>query len=96
MKSRLKEREGPTGLIITTTRAGLHPENETRILSLEVDYSPKQTMAVILAHAKGEKQAAVDLAPFQALQRILELERPEVIIPYAEPLALGCNPTAVG
>ena len=52
-------------------------------------------MAVILAHAKGEKQKAVDLAPFQALQRILELERPQVVIPYAEPLALGCNPAAV-
>ena len=95
MKSRLIEREGPTGLIITTTRAGLHPENETRILSLEVDDSPKQTMAVILAHAKGEKQKTADLAPFQALQRILELERPQVIIPYAEPIALGCNPAAV-
>jgi hypothetical protein len=95
MKSRLIEREGPTGLIVTTTRAGLHPENETRILSLEVDDSPKQTRAVLLAYAQGEKQAAVDRAPFQALQRILELERPQVVIPFAEPLARACNPTAV-
>jgi hypothetical protein len=95
MKARLIEREGPTGLIVTTTRAGLHPENETRILSLEVDDSPKQTIAVLLAHAKGQKQEGVDLAPFQALQRILELERPQVVIPFAEPFALGCNPAAV-
>jgi hypothetical protein len=95
IKSRLIEREGPTGLIVTTTRAGLHPENETRILSLEVDDSPKQTMAVLLAHAKGERQQALDLTPFQALQRILELESPQVVIPFAEPLALGCNPAAV-
>ncbi len=95
IKSRLIEREGPTGLIVTTTRAGLHPENETRILSLEVDDSPDQTMAVILAHAKGEGQKSVNLASFQAMQRILELERPQVVIPYAEPLAKGCNPAAV-
>jgi hypothetical protein len=95
IRSRLIEREGPTGLLVTTTKAGLHPENETRILSLEVDDSPNQTMSVLLAYAKVEKQATVDLAPFQALQRILELERPQVWIPYAEPLARGCNPTAV-
>ncbi len=99
MKSRLIEREGPSGLIVTTTRAGLHPENETRILSIEVDDSTTQTIAVLVAYAKGESQETVDLkvdpAPFQALQRILELKRPQVVIPYAEPLALGCNPAAV-
>src|SRR5262249_25620978 len=31
------ERGGPTGLIVTTTALGLHPENETRLLSLFVD-----------------------------------------------------------
>ena len=30
---RLIEREGPTGLIVTTTSLRLHPENETRMLS---------------------------------------------------------------
>jgi hypothetical protein len=34
MKPRLIEREGPTGLIVTTTAVKLHPENETRMLSL--------------------------------------------------------------
>src|SRR5829696_8399775 len=34
MKPRLIEREGPTGLIVTTTAVKLHPENETRLLSL--------------------------------------------------------------
>jgi hypothetical protein len=99
LKALLIEREGPTGLIVTTTRAGLHPENETRILSLEVDDSTQQTMSVLLAHAKGERQETVDQkadqTPFQALQRILDLKRPQVLIPYAKPLALGCNPTAV-
>ena len=34
--SRLIEREGPTGLIVTTTSLRLHPENETRMLSLTI------------------------------------------------------------
>src|SRR5262249_13659503 len=34
MKPQLLEKEGPTGLITTTTAAKLHPENETRLLSL--------------------------------------------------------------
>jgi hypothetical protein len=30
LQARLIEREGPTGLIMTTTADSLHPENETR------------------------------------------------------------------
>jgi hypothetical protein len=60
-----------------------------------VDDSPKQTLAVILAHAKGKEPKSVDPAPFQALQRIIEIELPQVVVPYAEPLALGCNTAAV-
>lgn len=36
IRARLIEREGPTGLIVTTTAPRLHPENETRLLSLTV------------------------------------------------------------
>jgi len=36
------EREGPTGLITTTTENSLHPENETRYFSVEVDGTPEQ------------------------------------------------------
>ena len=36
MKPRLIEREGPTGAIITTTAVRLHPENETRLLSINI------------------------------------------------------------
>jgi hypothetical protein len=94
------EKEGPTGFITTTTRAGLHPENETRLLSLEVDDTPEQTMEVLKAHAEGENpkagdQKLVDLAPFKALQRILELEKPQAGVPFAKALAQGCDTTAV-
>ena len=32
LRSRLIEREGPTGLLVTTTAIRLHPENETAAL----------------------------------------------------------------
>jgi hypothetical protein len=37
------EKEGPVAFLVTTTRNKLHPENETRMLSLEIDDSEKQT-----------------------------------------------------
>ena len=40
-------KEGPTGLITTTTQARLHPENETRLLSLSVVDTKEQTKAVM-------------------------------------------------
>jgi hypothetical protein len=92
---KLIEREGPTGLIITTTRHDLHPENETRLLSLEVDDSAEQTRAVLLAQAGAEAAEPPDLGPFHALQKLLEAERPEVSIRYAKDIALGCDPSAV-
>jgi hypothetical protein len=95
-KARLIEREGPTGFITTTTRVGLHPENETRLISLEVDDSPEQTRAVLLAQANQDcKGPSPDLTPFHALQRILEINKPEVVVPFAQLLAQGCDPKAV-
>ena len=49
---RLIEREGPTGLIVTTTSLRLHPENETRMLSLTVTDTSVQTAAVFRALAQ--------------------------------------------
>jgi hypothetical protein len=40
LESRLIEREGPTGLIVTTTSLRLHAENETRMLSLTITDTP--------------------------------------------------------
>src|SRR5271166_3807686 len=49
---RLIEREGPTGLIVTTTSLRLHPENETRMLSLTITDTAEQTSAVFRALAE--------------------------------------------
>ena len=48
LHERVIDLEGPTGLIVTTTRASLHPENETRMLSLTVTDTPEQTRSVFL------------------------------------------------
>jgi bifunctional DNA primase/polymerase-like protein len=41
------ERDGPVSFLVTTTRNKLNPENETRMLSLEIDDSEAQTKAVL-------------------------------------------------
>jgi hypothetical protein len=45
------EKEGPTGLPVTTAALRLHPENETRLLSLKATGTPEQTRAVMRAIA---------------------------------------------
>lgn len=86
LKSRLIEREGPTGLIVTTTKNLLHPENETRMLSLTVTDTPEQTKAIMRVQARGKMADAGDVE-WHALQTWLEGGKQKVVIPYAEKLA---------
>jgi hypothetical protein len=99
LQPRLIERAGPTGLILTTTGANLHPENETRMLSLTVRDDPLQTAGVLRAladRANGAGPEPPDIAPWHALQKWLELAgRREVTIPYAHELALQADSRAV-
>lgn len=53
LQPRLIERDGPTGLIITTARASLHHENETRMWSITIRDDPDQTRAVLMAVARA-------------------------------------------
>jgi hypothetical protein len=94
IKPRLIEREGPTGLIVTTTAVRLHPENETRMLSLTVTDTQDQTKNVLKALAKGRTEKT-DLTPWLALQEWLESAEHRVAIPYAEALAELVPPVAV-
>jgi len=93
MKPRLIEREGPTGTIITTTQVRLHPENETRLLSITVSDTPEQTKNVLLALSEEEGEA--DLTQWQALQRWIDLSEHRVVIPYSRALAERIPPIAV-
>ncbi len=96
LKKRHIEREGPTGLITTTTAVGLHPENETRLLSLTVSDTPEQTKAIMQAQAKRQGRAdSLDLAPWHALQQFLALEPVKIEIPFASELADLIPPVAV-
>lgn len=86
LRARLIEREGPTGLIVTTTAVHLHPENETRMLSIPVTDTQQQTRAVFHALA-DETPRAVDLAPWHALQTWLSTGERRVTIPFGYELA---------
>ncbi|ABG04864.1 hypothetical protein Rxyl_1917 [Rubrobacter xylanophilus DSM 9941] len=96
IRPRLIEREGPTGLIVTTTAVRLHPENETRLLSLAVTDTREQTRSVIRALAKRNREEP-DLSPWLALQEWLSSPGAArgVEIPYAEALAELVPPVAV-
>jgi hypothetical protein len=91
--SKFIEREGPTGLIVTTTSLRLHPENETRMLSLTVSDTQEQTAAVFRALASGGT-GKTDLSRWQALQTWLAATPCEVEIPYASALAEMVPPLA--
>jgi hypothetical protein len=96
MRPRLIEKDGPTGLIVTTTATRLHPENETRLLSLNVKDTPAQTAAVMLALARGQDIGpVVDYARWQALQKSLEAGERRVVVPFAPRLAELVPPVAV-
>ncbi len=94
LKPRLIEREGPTGLIVTTTAVKLHPENETRLLSLTVNDTQEQTRDVLTALAEEDGEVP-DLKPWQALQEWLVTAEHRVQIPYAKVLAELIPPVAV-
>jgi DNA-binding transcriptional regulator YiaG len=68
LRPRRIEKKGPTGLITTTTAPKLHPENETRLLSLGVIDTADQTKAVMQALADEAAEGAVDYARWRALQ----------------------------
>jgi hypothetical protein len=94
LRARLIEREGPTGLIVTTTATSLHPENETRLVSITVSDTKEQTRAIFHALASG-RDSQPDPVSWHALQRWLELDERRVEIPFADALADLIPPTAV-
>jgi len=95
MQPQLIERPGPTGLITTTTEVRLHPENETRMLSLTVTDTPEQTKAVMLAHAADDGGPGPDPTPWHEYQDWLAGRSTDVVVPYARTLAKAIPPVAV-
>lgn len=87
-------KEGPTGLIFTTTKAQIHRDNETRVISATSDDSTEQTARILVSMAAGISES-VDLTVWLQLQEWLECAERRVVIPYAVTLAKLVQPTAV-
>lgn len=87
-------KEGPTGLILTTTKTRVHAENETRLLSINTNDSREQTKAIFRALA-SETVSDVDKTEWHQLQLWLQTAEHRVTIPYAEILAELVPPVAV-
>jgi hypothetical protein len=85
LKPMLVVRQGPAGLITTTTQVNLHPENETRLLSIPADDTRDQTKAVMAAVARNGQP--VDMGEWHQLQHWLADGECRVVIPFAELLA---------
>jgi phage/plasmid primase-like uncharacterized protein len=85
------EKNGPVAFIVTTTRHALNPENETRMLSLEVDDSAEQTRRVVdkVAVVEGfnRQPEKADFAPWHAFQRWLRAGECRVLIPWVQSLS---------
>ena len=94
LRGLLIERPGPTGLITTTTKLSLHPENETRLISVPVTDTADQTRAVMLALA-DEGGTDTDRKRWHALSEWLDGAGHEVTIPFAEQLAELIPPVAI-
>ena len=85
----LLDKEGPTGLIASTTKVMLDRELETRLFSVTVNDTPAHTHAVLtgLAREATDHPSAKELAEWHALQRWLAVAEHRVTVPFAGPLA---------
>jgi hypothetical protein len=92
--ARVISRKGPTGLIVTTTEIDLHPENETRLLSLQMNDSKEQTGAILEAIAAGDT-GFVDFGPWHALQNWIHEGERRVEVPFASAVNKKVPPVAV-
>jgi hypothetical protein len=88
-------KEGPTNLIVTTTKTRIHAENETRLLSFSTDDSKEQTSRIMAELANETDDDDVDLAEWRALQAWLATAEHRVTIPFASCLAELVPPVAV-
>jgi hypothetical protein len=95
IRARLIDKPGPTGLITTTTAPKLHPENETRLLSLGVIDTPDQTRAVMQALAADDAASTINYSQWHALQTWLATGERQVAVPFARKLADRIPPVAV-
>lgn len=80
--------KGPVALFMTTTANRLHPEDETRMVSLYVDQSREQIRAALRVHANGGLRIPSEesLKRWHALYRFVQEGGLDVRIPFQEKL----------
>lgn len=89
-KARRIEKDGPTGLLMTTTAATIDAEMETRVLSAITDDSPEQTRRVFvsLAALEEEVDSSVDFTSWQEFQQwIADQGETRVVVDFLPRLA---------
>ena len=83
-------KHGPVVFMVTTTKAALNQENETRLLSIDIDDSEEQTRRVLdkVAEMVGRNaaKASMDFEPWRDFQRWLALGPCAVDVPFAKEL----------
>jgi hypothetical protein len=90
-------REGPISLILTTT-GELHAENETRMLSFQINESHDQTRAVIAnlaSRATGTAAHRDNLSIWHELQQWVALGPDDAVVPFAPQITAGIPPLMV-
>ena len=90
----LKEVEGPTGLLTTTTRFKLNVENMTRVQFINADDSAEQTINVLRFTAQENKRE-VDFTLWHSLQKYIEAGTHDVTIPFMGFIAENLPPLDV-
>jgi hypothetical protein len=88
-------REGPISLAMTTTRPTLHPENETRLLSIPITDSKAQTSAVFHELARTCDAALAPAPGWIEFQTWLATQSNMVSVPFADALADLVPPAAI-
>ena len=84
------EKEGPTGLLMTTTAAQVDAEMETRCLSVLTDDTVEQTRRVFetLADLEDEVESPVDFEAWHELQEWIAAHgETRVVVPFVRALA---------
>jgi hypothetical protein len=100
--SKTIKKEGPTGLILTTTLKFIGEDQENRLLSIPINVSPEQTRQILVGQAEeavgegnasnsGGVESAVDLSAWHELQEWLRQSDHRVVIPSAKALARLVN-----
>lgn len=83
--------EGPTGLLMTTTATGLHEEDESRMLSVNMDESPervRQTLAFQAAQEAGlDVLSEGDFGTWHVFHQWVSEGQTTVTVPFAPTVA---------